>query len=166
MVKRINGIWRQLAAAILGLLGFASCSKDIVGGEGGDIMVMYGQPHADFKVIGSVKDKQGKPIEGIRVAITRHNYYPNSTGVFLDRNHWYYYDTLYTDSKGEFLRDETVSDQPDDVVIVFEDVDGEEHGGLFETVKTTPSVTRTKKEEGFWYRGAFEVKSNVKMKKK
>ena len=166
MVKRINGIWRQLAAAILGLLGFASCSKDFVSGEGGDMMVMYGQPHAYFKAIGSVKDEKGKPIEGIRVSITRHNYYPNTTGVVWQNNNQYEYDVLYTDSKGAYQLNESIFKGPDNVVIVFEDVDGEDHGGNFESVRTTPSVKQTEKGDGMWYGGSFKVESSVKMKKK
>ena len=163
MAKRIDRIWKQLAAVVLGLLGFASCGKE-AGIEYG--LAMYGQPHAYFKAIGSVKDASGKPIEGIRVAITRHNYHPNTPGVIYDQNHWYYYDTLFTDSKGAFQLSESIFEGPDDVTVVFEDLDGEEHGGDFKSVTTTPSVKQTDKGDGLWYGGAFEVESNVEMKKK
>ena len=45
MDKRIKRIWKQLAAVVLGLLGFSSCDKEIVNFD--DMMVMNGQPHAD-----------------------------------------------------------------------------------------------------------------------
>jgi putative lipoprotein (rSAM/lipoprotein system) len=160
MAKRIDTMWKQLAAVVLGLLGFASCGRDA------GFVCMYGEPSADFKALGSVKDEDGKPIEGIRVAITLHNYYPNSNYVIYDQNHWYVYDTLYTDSKGAFQLSKEVFDGPDDVTIVFEDIDGEAHGGVFEPVEDTPAVTQTKQKDGAWYGGAFEVESNVEMKKK
>ena len=164
MARIINSFWKHLAAAVLGLLGFASCGKEEVFND--HMLAMYGQPHADFKAMGSVKDEKGKPIEGIRVAIRLHNYHPNTAGVIYDQNHWYDYDTLYTDSKGAFELSKSVFEGPDDVTIVFEDIDGEEHGGLFKSVEDTPSVKQTVKSKDFWYGGAFEVESNVKMKKK
>ena len=163
MAKRINSIWKQLAAVLLGLLGFASCGKEEAVEQG---LVMYGQPHAYFKAIGSVKDEKGKPIEGIRVSITRHNYYPNTTGVVWQNNNQYEYDVLFTDSKGAYQLNESIFKGPDNVVIVFEDVDGEDHGGNFESVRTTPSVKQTEKGDGMWYGGSFKVESSVKMKKK
>ena len=163
MAKRIDTIWKLLAAAVLGLLGFASCGKEEAVEQ---ILAMYGQPHAFFKAIGSVKDEKGKPIEGIRVSITRHNYHPNTSDVTWVNNNSYEYDVLYTDSKGAYQLIESIFEGPDNVVLVFEDIDGDDHGGNFESVRTTPSVKQTEKGDGLWYGGAFEVKSNVKMKKK
>ena len=158
-----NSILKRLAAAILGLLGFASCGKveNII--ESPD---MYGEPHADFKVLGTVTSETGDPIEGIRVAVTRHNHYDNTPYVIYSQNDWYEHDTLFTDDKGAYLLNETIFEGPDDVKIVFEDVDGEEHGGSFDPVETAPAVTQTKKGDGNWYEGAFEVEANVVMKKK
>ena len=146
-------VWKKLAAAILGLLGFASCGN-VENIE--NVAVEYGQPHADFKALGSVTDETGGPIEGIRVAVTRHKHFQSD---------WYEHDTLFTDDKGAYLLNETIFEGPDDVKIVFEDVDGEDHGGSFESVEATPSVTQTKKGDGNWYDGAFEVEANVVMKK-
>ena len=163
MAKRITSIWKHLAAAVLGLLGFSSCGKEEAVEQA---LAMYGQPHANFRAIGSVKDEKGKPIEGIRVSITRHNYHPNTSGVTWENNNWYGYDVLYTDSKGAYQLNESIFEGPDNVVIVFEDVDGEDHGGNFESVRTTPSVKQTEKGDGLWYGGAYKVESNVKMNKK
>ena len=84
MKNGIINIWKQLAAVILGLLGFSSCDIEIGGG-----MVMYGSPHSDFKAQGTVSDENGKPIEGIRVAIRQHRHYENSADVIYDQNDWY-----------------------------------------------------------------------------
>ena len=118
---------------------------------------MYGQPHADFKALGSVKDEAGKPVEGIRVSIAQKGLYTAER----DAN-----DTVYTDAKGAFLVSKSVFSGPESVSIVFEDVDGVENGGEFRTTEANPDVVQTKKGDKAWYGGAFEVKADVKMKKK
>lgn len=162
MGKRMKSIWERLAAIVVGLLGFATCGKieNII--ESPD---MYGEPYADFKVLGSVTGENGDPIEGIRVAVTRHNHYENTPYVIYDQNDWYEYDTLFTDDKGAYLLKTIIFEGPDDVRIVFEDVDGEDHGGTFETVEATPPVRQTNKADHAWYGGAFEAEADVVMKK-
>ena len=161
MKNGIINFWKQLAAVILGLLGFSSCDIEIGGG-----MVMYGSPHSDFKAQGTVSDENGKPIEGIRVAIRQHRHYENSADVIYDQNDWYENDTLYTDDKGAFQLIRSVHVRPDDVKIVFEDIDGEENGGEYASAEAAPEVARTKKGDNSWYGGTFEVQADVKMKKK
>ena len=52
--------------------------------------------------------------------------------------------------------------------IIFEDVDGEANGGLFQSdtirVQTLPK-TQTEKGNG-WYNGKYEVQADIKLKKK
>ena len=139
MKNEMNHIWRQLAAVILGLLGFSSCERIGWG------VCMYGEPHADFKALGTVSDENGKPIEGIRVAIQQHRHYENTSGVIYDQNDWYENDTLYTDDKGAYQLIRSVFESPNDVKIVFEDIDGEENGGEYTSAEATPEVKRTKK---------------------
>ena len=160
MKDYISHIWRQLAAVLLGLLGFSSCARI---GWGLD---MYGAPNADFKARGTVSDENGKPIEGIRVAIQQHRHYDNTPGVIYDQNDWYENDTLYTDDKGTYLLTRSVFASPDDVKIVFEDIDGEENGGEYASAEAAPAITRTKKGDNSWYGGAFEVQADVKLRKK
>lgn len=144
MKIRIKNTWKHLLTIILGLLGFASCEP----------LIMYGSPHADFKALGTVKDEAGKPVEGIRVAVRQHRHYEN-----VD-------DTLFTDASGAWLLQRSVFDGPDDVTIVFEDIDGDAHGGEFNPAETKPEVKRTKKGDRNWYNGAFEAKEDVVLKKK
>ena len=101
MKNGMNHIWRQLAAAIMGLLGFASCGKSLV--DDRDDSAMYGPPpYADYKVMGTVSDEDGKPIKGIRVSV-RLKYSPWSKDVE---------ETLYSDDKGAFQLTRTVDDLP------------------------------------------------------
>ena len=159
MKNGIINIWKQLAAVILGLLGFSSCDKIGWGAK------MYGEPYAVFKALGTVSDENGKPIEGIRVAIRQHRHYENSSDVIYDQNDWYENDTLYTDRQGAYQLTRSVFERPDDVEIVFEDIDGEENGGEFTSAEATPEITRTEKGDNQWFRGAFEVRADVKLKK-
>lgn len=160
MKNGISNFWRQWAAVVLGLLGFSSCDKIGWG------LCMYGEPHADFKAIGTVSDENGKPIEGIRVAIHQHRHYQNTPEVIYDQNDWYEHDTLYTDDKGAYLLTRSVFESPNDVLVVFEDIDGEENGGEYTSAEASPKVIRTKKGDNSWYGGAFEVQADVRLKKK
>ena len=152
---KTKGFLRSLTAAVLGLLGFASCEKALDAYGNGEIICMYGQPHADFKAVGTVKDNSGKPLEGIRVAVRQT--IPSSYEMK---------DTVYTDSKGEFLLTTQAFNGPSSVRIVFEDIDGAANGGEFQKVEASPEVKQTKKGDNAWYNGAFEAKANVKMNKK
>ena len=129
MIVRIKNTWKHLLTIILGLLGFASCEP----------MLMYGTPHADFKALGTVKDEAGKPVEGIRVAVRQHRHYENTPNVIYDHNDIYVDDTLFTDASGAWLLQRSVFDGPDDVTIVFEDIDGDAHGGEFNPAEAVPS---------------------------
>ena len=160
MKNVINHIWRQLAAVVLGLLGFSSCDKIGWG------LCMYGEPHADFKAIGTVSDENGNPIEGIRVAIHQHRHYQNTADVIYDQNDWYEHDTLYTDDKGAYLLTRSVFESPNNVTVVFEDIDGDGNGGEFTSAEATPKVIRSKKGDKNWYGGAFVVQADVRLKKK
>ena len=160
MSMRINRIWRFLASTALGLLGFSSCEWLGIG------VCMYGEPHADFKAIGTVTDNSGKPVEGIRVAVQQHRHYENSESVIYDQNDWYDNDTLFTDSNGKYELVRSVFSAPNRVTIVFEDIDGEENGGEFEKAEVNPKVNQTKKGDKSWYGGAFQVEADARLKKK
>ena len=160
MNGKVQSIFRSLAATALGLLGFSSCEWLGIG------VCMYGEPHADFKAIGTVKDNAGKPVEGIQVAIKQHRHYANNENVIYDQNDWYDNDTVYTDSNGKYEMVRSVFEAPHDVTVVFEDIDGDANGGEFEKAEATPEVKRTKKGDKSWYGGAFQVEADVVLKKK
>ena len=79
-------VWKYFAGSLLALLGFGSCRQI------GLFRAEYGQPHANFKLIGDVKDAAGKPVEGIRVVAN-----PTEN----EEEAWYN-DTTYTDARGHF----------------------------------------------------------------
>ena len=147
--KLING-WKWLLGLFMGILGLSGCDKIF------PIRCEYGCPNADFKLIGDVKDANGKGIEGIRVVFR-----PDRT----EEDSWEN-DTLYTDAKGHFERERLKYDWPDGAErasVKFEDVDGSAHGS-YKTKVLQPSeltVEQTKKGDGSWYAGVYTISANV-----
>ena len=149
MKNNMNHFWEKLAALFLGPLGFASC------GEIETPPPMYGQPYANFKALGTVRDEDGNPIQGIQVTV---------------RQHWSHVEPpdnkLFTDANGTYQLIREVFDGPESVTVTFEDVDGEENGGEFASAEVSPEVVQTKKGDKVWYGGAFEARADVRLKRK
>lgn len=57
-------------SGLLAILGFGSCDKNgtIFGGGG---LAMYGQPHANYKFLGDVKDSDGRESKGSALSFPR-----------------------------------------------------------------------------------------------
>lgn len=144
----------RLCAAVLALLGFASCDYIIDG------PVEYGCPNMDYKISGTVTDEAGAAIEGIRVVIPNVDY-------DYDRN-CYVGDTLFTDRKGYYVSPQHNDMSPAHDGMLFEDVDGEKNG-KFLSLTLTPEQVRNapnkqvKKGDGHWYDGGFEYTVDVKL---
>ena len=73
---------------------------------------------------GSVMDTEGRPIERIKVTIEWQGAFPVK-------------DIKYTDSNGMFYLDIINAQESYNVTLTLEDIDGEENGGLFETLTDT-----------------------------
>lgn len=145
--------WQYFLGGLLALLGFSGCGKIGWG------MIEYGQPHANYKFLGEVKDPDGKPVEGIRVVVDPGSAYPD-----------YYKDTLYTDTKGQFQKDQLKCTWPDefkDGKVKFEDVDGAENGSFKtkELKASDLSIKQDKKGDGRWYGGDFTITANATLEK-
>lgn len=150
--------WKYALSGLLAILGFGSCDKDrpFFGGGG---LVMYGQPHANYKFLGDVKDETGKAIPGIRV-------------VFLpdgDQPSWEN-DTLYADRSGRFEKDCLKYDWPDEAAkakVKFEDVDGAENGSFRTKTLTRDElkIKQTKKTEDTWNKGDFTIEAKAVLEK-
>ncbi len=157
----------RLCAAVLVLLGFASC-------EGfNDIRVEYGTPSVDFKVKGTVTVEDEKPLEGIRVIVRREaDNQPRPNLSYVDdygRYHLYGGDdTLYTDVKGKYESSVMDAFAVSEQKVYFDDVDGAEKGAYKSDsvlVRTVPQK-KFKDSEGNWYAGGYEYTVDVKLKKK
>lgn len=147
-------VWKYFAGSLLALLGFGSCRQI------GLFRAEYGQPHANFKLIGDVKDTAGKPVEGIRVVAN-----PTEN----EEEAWYN-DTTYTDARGHFEVEQLRYSWPDSFAkghVKFEDVDGEQNGSYRTKVlkATDIQITETEKGDGRWYHGAFTITADATLEK-
>jgi len=158
----------RLCAAVLALLGFASCERIW------DSREEYGVPTVDFKVMGTVTDEDANPIEGIRVIVRREfDNWPSPKQSYVDdlgRYHEYGGDdTLYTDAKGKYesivLESVAVGGQK----VYFDDIDGADKGGAFKSdsvlIKDAPNKL-FKQGDGHWYKGGYEYTVDVELQKK
>lgn len=92
-MKTIRKRWLQcfniLLSGALALLGFSACEIEETPCE-------YGQPHASYEIKGKVINMKKEPVSDIQVIVN--GLITTSYSEWLDSS-----DTLYTDSKGEFL---------------------------------------------------------------
>ena len=137
--------WKWLLGALMSILGFEGCDKIF------PIRCEYGEPYADYKLIGDVKDTKGKPIKGIRVVYDRR-----------PEEEWGQ-DTLYTDEKGHFEKDVEDVYMFSGSLVKFDDVDGPENGSYRSKTLTNEDLVfeQTKKGDKRWYSGAYSVHADV-----
>ena len=152
MKVRFNRWYNAVLTALLTMLGYGCSSTD----ENRDVDVEeYGCPYADYVVQGSVTDEAGNPIQGINVKAPYGSDLDSQFGQIVE-----------TDAAGKFALKEFSSLRGHE--IIFEDVDGEANGGLFQSdtirVQTLPK-TQTEKGNG-WYNGKYDVQADIKLKKK
>ena len=167
MTPRQKNLLSRLCAAVLALLGFASCEHIW------DVPVEYGTPSVNFKVKGTVTDEAANPLEGIRVIVrTNYDNFPNPRQSYVDNLGRYHQyggdDTLYTDARGRYESQEWEGVALASQKVYFDDVDGNAHGGMFLSdsvqIKNAPN-RQYQKGDGYWYNGGYEYTVDVTLKK-
>ena len=158
----------RLCAAVLALLGFASCEHIW------DAPSEYGCPSVDFKVKGTVTDAEENPLKGIRVIVrTNFDNLPDSRQSYVDdlgRYHVYGGDdTLYTDANGRYESHELNTVSIASQKVYFDDLDGDDNSGTFLSdsveLKTAPNKLY-KDGDGHWYNGGYEYTVDVQLQAK
>ena len=105
----------------------------------------YGSPYASFEVKGKVTDQQGKPIPGIQVTCDA-----------------MYIQPVYTESDGSYaLHGDGFPREK--LQVSFEDVDGEENGGLFAARSVSVETVHVKEGDGNWDFGVYEAEANAEL---
>ena len=138
----------KLFKILLAVLGFASTITSC--------RVEYGCPYGDFQLKGNVTDENDAQIKGIRVAVSASYPNPDIEGPK---------DTVYTNEKGQYILVNDYFYNFDKVHLKFDDVDGAENGGEFETMEVDARIVQI--EDGRdWYSGTFEASADVTMIKK
>ncbi|MBQ1696723.1 MAG: radical SAM-associated putative lipoprotein [Bacteroidales bacterium] len=130
--------WCAIISALLGMLGYAACGSKEDEAEA----LLYGQPHADFKVEGAVFNEEGAPINGVRV------YVRDSHGMVAK-----------SDQEGKFVFRDDYMWPRRYVWVIAEDPSG---------VYAADSVMVTAKYEGgdgSWYKGSYSTTQDFKLKK-
>ena len=75
-------------------------------------------------------------------------------------------DTLWTSHAGEYVsRDDNFANLGSEK-LEFEDVDGAENGGEFQSVTVEVPIFKVREGDGNWYMGAYEAGADVTMLKK
>lgn len=131
----------RFSAWLLCLIGFGSsvaCSPGMVADE-------YGSPYASFEVKGKVTDQQGNPIPGIQVTCDA-----------------MYIQPVYTESDGSYALDGDGFPR-EKIQVSFEDVDGEENGGLFAARSVSVETVHVKDGDGNWDFGVYEAEANAEL---
>ena len=153
MKQKINTWWKAIFGGILTLLGFTACD------DFGIIRCEYGMPHANYKLLGDVKDAKGTPLKGICVVFV-----PRGD----DTEESWENDTLYTDAKGHFEVASAHYSWPgnhEDFLFVAEDVNGAEDGSYLRQKVSGDDikVSQVKDGDGNWYNGDYEVSTTITM---
>ena len=140
MAKQVIEFWDKIIGVLLGGIGiigvFNSCLK------------MYGPPDVEYanlyELNGIVIDKEtSNPIPNIQII----------------RNNW---DTLYTDTDGKYTVKQFAYGYGMRYSLKFEDIDGEENGGDFETQEVEVKFTQADQVE----KGKFVKTQNIALEKK
>ena len=153
MKKMKKSFFRLFDKMIVTLLG---CSGVLIGCDWINPQFEYGSPHADFELKGTVTDvATAQPIKNIRV-VRPH---------FLDFESEYIPgDTIYTDEKGQYAFTFGGDLRGGNYQLKFEDIDGEDNGGLFQTKEIEGQFTQAdlvEKGDGRWYDGKFAKTEDV-----
>lgn len=136
---------KRLIYMLMALMGFGAVACEEVNS---DVAGEYGVPHVTFSLKARVVDEVGEPIEGIKVSANWIEGYTNQDGEINING------SVFTGSQYR---------------VTFEDVDGEENGGEFETLTLdiTDQVEQSADGSGSWNDGAFKAElGDVTMKLK
>ena len=121
---------------------------------------MYGCPHADYKLTGSVTDEDGNPIPGISIRQYQSAGPNEDRSVIYDG--WEGPELVKTEADGTFVIETVLTSFGGDEEFIFRDVDGPENGGEFVDEPMKIKFDQVKKGDKAWYGGAFEA-SDVKV---
>ena len=143
-------------AGLMSLLGFNCSGCGSVGPA-----TEYGSPHAEYKVMGIVKNEKGEVLNGIRITVPEilmNDANGNEDLKLIN-------DTVYTDEQGKFLYGQTQYFPLDNVQMKLE-VD--DPTGAFEAISDSVQFNRSKLSggKGWFYGTAFKVKDFILKQKK
>ncbi len=145
MKKTFARLTSAIGRSLLAMLGFSGCGNGFWNGA-----CEYGVPTTDYEVDLTVVDENEKPVKGIRVTSSLNG---------LD-------DALVTDADGKAVKSyKNVFPEGNEVKFYFDDVDGEDNGGLFKRDSLTVKAEQVGDGDGRWYEGEYSLKGTKTLKK-
>ena len=156
MKVRFYRWYNAVLTALLAMLGYG-CEEPM---DEYGTPVEYGVPSADYIVRGTVTDESGNPIQGIKTTLKA---IPDEAPEYTQG-----IDSINTDAAGKFeLQTRWYAGIPD-LKLIAEDIDGEAGGGAFQSDPVLLGDLQMQNvEDGQgWYEGKFELKADIRLKKK
>ncbi|MDR2120834.1 MAG: radical SAM-associated putative lipoprotein [Tannerella sp.] len=156
MVRKMNrslirGI-NWILTGLLSMLGFSGCSdKDGVTPEYG-VMMEYGTPYATFLFQGKVTDKAGKPVQDIKVEVSRDDR-PVANPTITNAYGQYFAEFKFFPHK--------------DFQVIASDIDGEANGSYRnDTIRVEIAETDYYEQGEGWNKGSAAKEINIVLKEK
>lgn len=149
MAKKIKGFYKLFLSFLMALVGFSACSK-----HEKEIRYEYGSPYSNLKVVGKVVDKNNTPVDGVKIQIK-----PNDPNW----HEWYVIGERMTDSKGNFVFEESVGGSFSSIRYVFVKKGNTAKSEGFKDDSVSVAVKKIKDGKS-WCQGDFEATGTLKLK--
>lgn len=146
--KLLNG-FNLILTSLLALLGFG-CNMAAKYGSP-EVEVMYGVPHADLMLSGTVTDTEGEPLQDIQISVR-----------INDDRYAYPYICTYTDESGNYhSATENFSFPTNYVTVIARDTTLQ-----YEADSVKLAVDYDTTNAGTWYKGTGIVNADFRLKEK
>lgn len=170
-----------LIVSLMGALGLSSCHshKQLASPQEEpepqpspreEIRVMYGVPTMGYHIMGQVKDRQGKPVEGVSVNLLEHGLEATADTIYGDQENIRKYlkkNEVKTDKRGNFeLHHDGLPRE--NVRVLVRDTDGEANGQYKNRLLDVPVKADNidKTNAGGWNQGTFNTTIDIELESK
>ena len=175
-----------LLMSVMGMFGLTSChchkqvaQEPVAGDEPdsieqpaprGEMALMYGVPTMGYRIMGQVKDRKGRPVEGVSVNLLEHGVEATADTIYGDQENIKKYlenNEVKTDKRGNFeLRHDGLPREK--VRVLVRDTDGKANGRYKNRLLDVPVKAENidKTNAGGWNQGTFSTKIDIELESK
>ena len=135
-----------------------------------EIRLMYGVPTMGYRIMGQVKDRNGRPVEGVSVNLLEHGGEATADTIYGDQENIKKYlenNEVKTDKRGNFeLRHDGMPREK--VRVLVRDTDGKANGRYKNRLLDVPVKAENidKTNAGGWNQGTFSTKIDIELESK
>lgn len=154
---------QRLYTYLLTILGITACDSII------DPVCLYGMPYNTFEINGTVKDADGKPMEGAQVILRSIDHYQGHMYEFpySGAGSQYNNDTLTTDKDGKYSFYSKKDDANTNLTVMgYGRIVVNDLTGKHESDSDRVDIKPTKKGDGDWYQGHYVGERDFQLKSK